>query len=61
MLKTYALSLPSNLIFGVGAVETVAEKAKEFGKSKVLVVTDKGIVGAGLLEKVLTPLEQAGI
>jgi alcohol dehydrogenase class IV len=61
MLKTYALSLPNNLIFGVGAVETVAEKAKEFGKSKVLIITDKGVVGAGLLERVLTPLEQAGI
>ncbi len=61
MLKTYALSLPNTVIFGVGAVETVAEKAKEFGKSKALVVTDKGVVGAGLLEKVLTPLEQAGV
>jgi alcohol dehydrogenase class IV len=61
MLKTYALSLPNTVIFGVGAVEMVAEKAKEFGKSKALVVTDKGVVGAGLLEKVLTPLEQAGV
>jgi alcohol dehydrogenase class IV len=61
MLKTYALSLPSSLTFGVGAVETVAEKAKEFGKRKVLIITDKGVVGAGLLEKVLTPLEQAGV
>ncbi|HEX7371530.1 MAG TPA: iron-containing alcohol dehydrogenase, partial [Thermodesulfobacteriota bacterium] len=61
MLKTYALSLPNSLIFGVGAVETLAEKAKEFGKSKILIITDKGVVGAGLLEKVLTPLEQAGV
>lgn len=61
MLKTYALSLPSSLIFGVGAVEAVAEKAKEFGKTKVLIITDRGVVGAGLLEKVLTPLEQAGV
>jgi alcohol dehydrogenase class IV len=61
MLKTHALSLPSSLTFGFGAVETVAEKAKEFGKRKVLIITDKGVVGAGLLEKVLTPLEQAGV
>ncbi len=61
MLKTYPLSLPNSLIFGVGAVETVAEKTKEFGKSKILIITDKGVVGAGLLEKVLTPLEQAGL
>jgi alcohol dehydrogenase class IV len=61
MLKTYALSLSNNLIFGIGAVETVVEKAKEFGKSKILIITDKGVVGAGLLEKVRTPLEQAGL
>jgi alcohol dehydrogenase len=39
----------------------VGEKAKEFGKDKALIITDKGVVGAGLLEKVLTPLEQAGV
>ena len=61
MPATYELSLPGSLIFGVGAVETVAQKAKEFGKSKVLIVTDKGVVGAGLLDKVLTPLEKAGV
>jgi len=61
MLRTYALSLPSTIIFGAGAAGTVGEKAKEFGKDKALVITDKGVVGAGLLEKVLTPLEQAGV
>lgn len=61
MEKTYSIFLPNNLVFGVGAVEKVGEKAKELGKSKALVITDKGIVGAGLLERVLTPLEQAGL
>lgn len=61
MLKTYVLSLSNNVIFGIGAVETVAEKTKEFGKSKILIITDKGVVGAGLLEKVRTPLEKAGL
>ncbi len=61
MLRTYALSLPSTIIFGAGAAGTVGEKAKEFGKDKALVITDKGVVGAGLLEKILTPLEQAGV
>jgi alcohol dehydrogenase len=61
MLRTYALSLPSSLIFGAGAAGMVGEKAKEFGKDKAVIITDKGVVGAGLLEKVLTPLEQAGV
>ena len=61
MLKTYTLSLPNNVIFGVGTVEMVAEKVKELGKSKILIITDKGLVEAGLLGKVLDPLEQAGV
>ncbi len=61
MSRTYALSLPNSIIFGAGAAGTVAEKAREFGKDKALIITDKGVVGAGLLEKVLTPLEQAGV
>jgi alcohol dehydrogenase class IV len=61
MEKTYAIFLPNNLIFGVGAVEKVGEKAKELGKSKALIITDEGIIGAGLLERVLTPLERAGV
>ena len=61
MEKIFAIFLPSNLIFGFGAVEKVGEKAREYGKSKALIITDKGIVKAGLLERVLTPLEQAGV
>jgi alcohol dehydrogenase class IV len=61
MIRTHALSLPGSLTFGVGTVETVAERVREFGKRKILIITDKGVVGAGLLEKVLTPLEQAGM
>ena len=61
MEKTYAICLPNTLIFGNGAVEKVGEKVKELGKRKSLIITDKGIVGAGLLEKVLIPLEQTGV
>ena len=61
MEKNYAIFLPSNLIFGVGVVAQVGEKTKELGKQKALIITDKGIVKAGLLERVLTPLEQAGV
>jgi len=61
MEKSYSIFLPNHLLVGMGVVEKVGEKAKELGKSKALIVTDKGIVAAGLLERVLTPLEKAGL
>ena len=57
----YSISLPNQLLIGTGAVEKVGERAKELGKVGALIITDKGIAAAGLLEKVLTPLEKAGL
>lgn len=53
--------LPTRIQFGIGAAGTVAEEAKKLGGSHGLVVTDHGIVKAGLLDKVLLLLEGAGI
>ena len=61
MEKIYTVFFPNQLIAGLGAVEKIGEKAKDLGKSNALIITDKGIVKAGLLEKVLTPLEKAGL
>ncbi len=54
--------------FGVGTIEFGAGKAAEIGNlvksrgaKKVLVVTDKGLVDAGVLPKVTAPLDDAGI
>ncbi len=41
MEKTYTIFLPGNLIFGVGAVERVGEKAKELVLEKVAAVDVK--------------------
>lgn len=53
--------LPTRLQFGLGAASTVAQEAKKLGGTKALVVTDRGIVKAGLLEKILRLLEEAQI
>ncbi len=47
--------------FGPHAVEGLGRTAASLGVAKALVVTDKGIVQAGLLERVRQPLAQAGI
>ena len=48
------------VIFGSGSIDLVGEEAKVFGK-KVLLVTDKGIVAAGHVDRALTVLHAAGL
>jgi len=52
--------LPYTLI-GTGTVEQIGKMVKHLGGNKVLVVTDPGVVQAGLLEKVKQPLEKEHI
>src|SRR5210317_1872729 len=54
--------------WGVGTIEFGAGKIAELGNivksmkaNKTLVVTDKGLTETGILEKIKTPLDQAGI
>jgi alcohol dehydrogenase class IV len=49
------------VIFGVGALAKVGQKAKALGISKVLIVTDPGIVKIGLADKVKGYLESEGL
>ncbi len=51
----------TKIVFGLNSVERLAAKVENLGAKKVLVVTDKGIIQAGLLEKITRPLESAGI
>jgi len=47
--------------FGRSKVEKVGEIAKNMGAKMILVVTDKGIVKAGICKKVTDSLESAGV
>jgi len=49
------------ILIGTGTVENVGELVKKFGGRKVLIVTDPGVVQAGLVDKVKQPLEKEGI
>ncbi len=48
-------------VFGVGARHMAARYAKNFGASKVLIVTDPGIIAAGWTKEVTDGMESAGI
>ncbi|MDR0596680.1 MAG: iron-containing alcohol dehydrogenase [Clostridiales Family XIII bacterium] len=60
-LSTYSFSLPTRIEFGEGVVKTAGEEAKALGATKVLLVADKGVIGAGLTKPVEESLDAAGI
>ncbi|UCF91256.1 MAG: iron-containing alcohol dehydrogenase [Desulfobacterales bacterium] len=49
------------VLLGYGAVQHVGEEARKLGASKIMVVTDAGVVNAGIIEMVQKPLEAAGL
>jgi len=61
MVKIYNYKMPTELIFGQGAVQKLGEKSLEVGGQKAIVLTDQGVVNAGLLSGVLASLRQAQV
>lgn len=49
-----------NVVFGAGTIAALAEIASEKGSKRPMVVTDKGIVAAGIAERALTVLSEGG-
>lgn len=47
------------IIMGPGAIQRIGEEARRLGASKVLVVTDKGIMDVGLIQPVEVSLKRA--
>ncbi len=60
-LTSWQFHAPPRIVFGPGMVKTVGDEAKALGAKRVLVVTDKGVAGAGILAKVLGSLQAAGL
>jgi choline dehydrogenase len=49
------------MVHAVGAIAALGDEAKQLGLRRPLVVTDQGIVKAGLLEEAIKPLRAAGL
>ena len=54
-------SIPAPIIFGCGSISVLGEKVKEKGCKKALIISEKGIVDAGIVAKATAVLEDAGI
>ena len=60
-MSTYTLLNAGRIIAGPGSIDSIADVVADLGASKVLVITDKGVSGAGLIAKPKAILEGTGI
>lgn len=58
---TFSVTWPPSTTFGVGAVAGLGDRAKARGAKRALLVTDAGLVRAGLAERVAAILRASGV
>ncbi len=58
MLRAFQFTSFTRLHFCPGGIQRLGEEVKIIGSRKILLVTDKGVKGSGLLEKAVEPLEK---
>ncbi|MEK0446032.1 MAG: hypothetical protein RLZZ399_1353 [Verrucomicrobiota bacterium] len=61
MRAPFDLSLKTSLVFGEGSLLRVGELASQIGGTRVLLVTDSGIVRAGHVARAVNSLVEAGL
>ena len=57
LLDSFEFILPTRIKFGLGVAGQLANELEALGARKVLIVTDRGIAGAGLLDRVTESLK----
>ena len=60
-MSTYSLLNAGRIVAGPDSIEQIADIVKDYGASRVLIISDKGVAGAGLIERPKALLEAADI
>ena len=61
MTDTFMFQLPRKIVFGNGSVKRLGEEAQAlFGGKKVLLISDKGVISAGLTKDAVASLQESG-
>jgi len=58
-MQEFDFRLRPRIVFGAGSVQRLGELARELGAVKILVVSDQGVVNAGLFQRGRSSLEQS--
>ncbi len=57
LLNSFSFELPTKIEYGVGVAGRLADVIKSLNARNMLLITDKGVVRSGLLERITGPLE----
>ena len=57
LLNSFSFELPTKIEYGVGAAGGLTDVIKNLNARNVLLITDKGVMRSGLLERITAPLE----
>lgn len=60
-MSTVTWSYPTTIVFGNGAISTLADHVRRIGGKRAIVVCDPGVVKVGITERVRKLLEAGGI
>jgi len=61
MIANFEFVLPTRIVYGSGVSKNLAGELTAMGKKKPLIVTEKGLINAGVVGKVLQGLDEAGM
>ena len=59
--RPFTFELPTRISFGVGAVTTLPDEIRAVGGTSVLLVSDPGLVAAGVVDRVAALLRKEGL
>ncbi|MFP4661733.1 MAG: iron-containing alcohol dehydrogenase [Halanaerobiales bacterium] len=57
----FTYEMPTRIVYGIGSVKSTGDEVNKLGAGKVLVITDKGVFEAGILDPVFKSLSAAGV
>ncbi|SMO38923.1 choline dehydrogenase [Melghirimyces algeriensis] len=61
MMDLKQFVMPTKVVTGIGASKRATDEIRELGVSKAMIVTDKGIYQAGIVDPIAKALKEAGI
>lgn len=59
--KTHTYYSPTKILFGLDSAKAAGEETRQLGRKKALIVTDPGVMEAGLIQTIQKSLEAAGV